>query len=657
MSKAPKEWVGTLTIIIAIVFGAFPVAAQLDFFPPVAKDDAASTFKNTPVTLNVIANDRDLDYLGSIDPKTVDLDVTKNGIQKKKDIPEGKFDVNNDGVVKFDPANDFLGTASINYTVKDLAGKTSNQATITITVMSAPNVAPVAANDAATTMEGQAVTVNVIANDSDSDGSLDGASVDLNTSQGGIQNSATTPQGNFSVNTSGVLTYSPAANFSGTASLAYTVKDNEGLSSNAATVTITVTSAPNVAPIAANDAASTNENTAVTINVVANDTDSDGTINKGSVDLNTSQGGIQNSATTPQGNFSVNTSGVLTYSPAANFSGTASLAYTVKDNEGLSSNAATVTITVNPAPNVAPIAANDATSTNENTAVNINVIANDTDSDGTINKGSVDLNTSQNGIQNSASTTQGTYSVNGNGVVTYTPVPNYSGTATINYVVSDNEGAKSNVASISVTVNSVNAAPAGVPDSIETESNRAASVNVVSNDTDADGTLEPGSVDLDPVTTGDQKRIDLPEGVLEVTPAALVTYTPAENYFGTFSTSYTVKDNEGAVSNETTITINVREVTSIAIDIPTGFTPNGDGANETWTIRSRTGALIDVPLAEVKVFDRRGALVYDALGFENPWDGKYNGKPLPADSYYYIIDLKQDGMTYHGIVTILTSSP
>jgi len=77
------------------------------------------------------------------------------------------------------------------------------------------------------------VTVNVLANDSDVDGTLNPATVTL----------GTLPlSGSASVNpATGAITYTPNAAFSGTDSFTYTVKDNAGASSNAATVTITVT--------------------------------------------------------------------------------------------------------------------------------------------------------------------------------------------------------------------------------------------------------------------------------------------------------------------------------------------------------------------------------------------------------------------------------
>ena len=94
----------------------------------------------------------------------------------------------------------------------------------------------------------------------------------------------------------------------------------------------------NLAPVAVNDAATTNKNTAVTINVLANDSDPDGTINPTTVTI------VSGAS---HGTTSVNpTTGAVTYTPAANYVGPDSFTYKVKDNLGVDSNVATVSITV-----------------------------------------------------------------------------------------------------------------------------------------------------------------------------------------------------------------------------------------------------------------------------------------------------------------------
>lgn len=93
---------------------------------------------------------------------------------------------------------------------------------------------------------------------------------------------------------------------------------------------------------------------------------------------------------------------------------------------------------------------------------------------------------------------------------------------------------------------------------------------------------------------------------------------------------------------------------SVSLDIPTAFTPNGDLSNDTWKI---------VPLkseeayagARIKVYNKVGILVYESVGFETEWDGRLNGEQLPADTYFYTIDLNMNAPEGYlkGLVTIL----
>jgi gliding motility-associated-like protein len=92
--------------------------------------------------------------------------------------------------------------------------------------------------------------------------------------------------------------------------------------------------------------------------------------------------------------------------------------------------------------------------------------------------------------------------------------------------------------------------------------------------------------------------------------------------------------------------------TNPGLDIANAFTPNGDVENQYWKIYSPTG-LERYKDALIRVYNKRGTLVYEATGFSTPWNGEGPNGALPADSYYYTIDLKYDKKKYKGIVTIL----
>jgi gliding motility-associated-like protein len=105
--------------------------------------------------------------------------------------------------------------------------------------------------------------------------------------------------------------------------------------------------------------------------------------------------------------------------------------------------------------------------------------------------------------------------------------------------------------------------------------------------------------------------------------------------------------NPDTVSNAVTVSISPADVCTIII--PNTFTPNGDGINDRWDIT----ALVSYPYCSVNIYTRYGTLIYSSIGYPKPWDGTYNGKPLPVGTYYYLIDPKNGMKKLAGFVTIL----
>lgn len=83
--------------------------------------------------------------------------------------------------------------------------------------------------------------------------------------------------------------------------------------------------------------------------------------------------------------------------------------------------------------------------------------------------------------------------------------------------------------------------------------------------------------------------------------------------------------------------------------IPNTFTPNNDGINDLWEIQY----LEDYPENRVQVFTRAGQLVFENRGYYKAWNGTYRGNPLPADTYYYIIEPGSGREPLTGFVTII----
>ncbi len=414
---------GTATATVTVTVG--PVND-----PPVAVDDATSTNEDTPVTIAVLANDRDIDG----NPLTVSAATS----------PDGTVVINADGTIRFTPAPNFNGVATITYTISDGQGGT---ATATVSVDVNPvNDGPVAVSDTATTSEDTPVTVAVLGNDSDVDG-------DPLTVTG-----ATSPDGQVTINANGTITFTPNPNFNGVTTITYTISDGKGGTSTA-TVTLTV-AAVNDPPVANPSNASTNEDTPVTLTPLANDNDLDG------------DPLIVTAASAANGTVTINADGTVRYVPNPNFNGTDVVTYTISDGRGGTSTS-TVTVTVNSVNDV-PVAVNDNAVTPEDSPVTIPVLANDTDADG--NPLTVTAATSPNG----------TVAINADGTITFTPNPNFNGPTTITYTISDGRGGTA-TATVTVNVTPVNDPPVARPDVATTGEDTPVIIAPLVNDTDADG--------------------------------------------------------------------------------------------------------------------------------------------------------------------------
>ncbi|ABU71340.1 tandem-95 repeat protein [Vibrio campbellii] len=186
------------------------------------------------------------------------------------------------------------------------------------------------------------------------------------------------------------------------------------------------------APVAGGDIVQTDEDSAIIIDVLANDEDAD------------SENLFIESATVPEEQGTVEIEdGKLIFTPAEDFNGDADITYLVSDGE--LEDEASVTVAVNPI-NDAPVANDDSAVTDEDTPVTIDVLPNDTDVDGdtlTIVNASVPAE-------------QGAVEIV-DGKLVFTPAENFNGEATISYTVSD--GVLEDSAEVSVTVNPINDVP------------------------------------------------------------------------------------------------------------------------------------------------------------------------------------------------------
>ena len=483
--------------------------------PPVANDDLAVTDEDTPVTVPVLADDSDVD--GPLDPASVTVTSAPT---------DGTTSVNADGTITYTPNPGFWGTDSFDYQVCDLdPTPLCDTATVSVTVNSV-NDPPVAVDDADTTPEDTPITMTVLGNDTDPDG--DPIDVVL----------ATDPaHGTTVVNGDNTITYTPDLNWTGTDTYTYEITDNNG---GFATATVTITVTPvNDPPVANDDLAVTDEDTPVTVPVLADDSDVDGPLDPASVTVT--------SAPT-DGTTSVNADGTITYTPNPGFWGTDSFDYQVCDLDPTPlCDTATVQVTVNSV-NDPPVAVDDADTTPEDTPITMTVLGNDTDPDGD----PID-------VVLATDPAHGTTVVNGDNTITYTPDLNWTGTDTYTYEITDNNGGFA-TATVTITVTPVNDPPVANDDLAVTDEDTPVTVPVLADDSDVDGPLDPASVTVTSAPT---------DGTTSVNADGTITYTPNPGFWGTDSFDYQVCDTDPTPLCDTaTVSVTVNSVNDppVAVD-------------------------------------------------------------------------------------------
>ena len=176
--------------------------------PPIANPDIAATIINTPVTSNVLANDKAANLGVSLNPASVSIAIAPKN---------GTVVVNSDGTITYTPATGFVGTDSLTYTVCDNAAPTPicKTAVVYYTVKAtSSNPATIAVDDFANTYAGNTVAGNVLTNDKNSGGAtLIISSVSTVPASKGV----------LLMNTNGTYSFTPAPGFTGPIEIVYTV--------------------------------------------------------------------------------------------------------------------------------------------------------------------------------------------------------------------------------------------------------------------------------------------------------------------------------------------------------------------------------------------------------------------------------------------------
>ncbi|GLY08035.1 Ig-like domain-containing protein [Actinoplanes sp. NBRC 101535] len=502
-TPTPSSWRGADTFSYTVSDGeggstSGTVTVTTQNAPPVAADDTVATAANTPITIDVVANDTDPNN----DARTVNAVTQPQSGAGAVTINSGT------NRVVYTPSSTFKGTAVFTYTIADGAGGTDT-ATVRVTVA---NATPVAAGDTATVAYGGTATIDVLANDTDANGDT------LSISAVGTPNHGTASISN------GKILYTPPSGYSGAATFTYTITD--GTNTATGTVTVNIGNAP---PVAVDKTPATPYGTPVTLDPAGDSTDPNG-------DTLTVTG-----TTTPaHGTVVRNSNGTITYTPDTGFSGTDSFTYTISDGKG-GTDTGTVTVTV---ANGVPTAGDIAVTVSTNAPETITVPATDPNGD-TL---TITIDTPP---------THGTATVV-NGKIVYTPRDGFIGKDTFHYTVTDGKGGSAG-GDGEVTV--VNSAPTAQPDAATTDTDTAVTVPVLANDTDPNGDTLTLSASTTPAYGTAVRNAD-----------GSITYTPKSGFSGTDTFTYTAADGHG-LSDTGTVTITVNNAPPIAVDDTYPITP------------------------------------------------------------------------------------
>lgn len=304
----------------------------------------------------------------------------------------------------------------------------------------------------------------------------------------------------------------------------------------------------NDAPVANNDVITANQGQTLSIStasLLANDTDKNGD----KLTITSVQAASHGTVALVNGN--------IVFTPATNYVGPASFSYTISDGKGGISTA-TVCLTLK-STNAIPDAVNDNIVVNAPGKVTIDsatLLSNDSDANG-------DKLT----IISVQAATHGTVALV-NGKVEFVPTAGYSGPATFTYTVSDGKGGV-DTATVNLTIPKANTGPDAVNDIISGDEDIALVISVSSllvNDYDADG---------------DALTITSVQGAVNGTVSLVsgqIVFTPASNYNGPASFTYTVTDGKGG-TDTATVNLNINPVNDAPVAVDDGvFTVEKNGS-------------------------------------------------------------------------------
>ncbi len=411
-------------------------------YPPLAQDDHVNGEVGKQIVIYVLDNDSNTST--PLDKTTVRIIDPENGneVETLTVVGEGTWSTNEDGSITFTPEDGFKNNPTpIEYIVQEQSGDVSNRATVTI-------VYPDAVDDVIIVPVGHTgdITVNVLENDSNN---TEASSVSLGCTEANVKSLTVAGEGVWSVTDIGRVLFTPKAEFiNEPTDVNYTVGLVSGERSNCATIDV------RLELLARDDSSLMNVGGSTCIHVLNNDY---GSLNPESVKLilpekipagsRVSEDG-KTLTVRGEGVWSASSEGMVCFRAEDGFTTTPTpINYSVENRNALVSNIATITLTQGGDATV--VATNNSAQANNGEPIVIDVLSDDR---GDINGSSVYiLDVDGNRVQSRVVTGEGTWQVNTDQTVTFTPEAGYTGTPTpIEYVIQDRHGVISNTATITI---------------------------------------------------------------------------------------------------------------------------------------------------------------------------------------------------------------
>ena len=530
--------------------------------PPVAMIDEICTKYNTPIQINVTANDKDID--NNLSTNTL---IVLNGM---KGFPKNGTATISSGKIQYTPTSGSIKTDTVFYKICDSGTPSLCDTSYVIVCI---NTIPIIANDnISSTQAGVPVSVNVKNNDIN----LFGGMTFLDSDPSFL------PQNGTLVFQGDSLIYTPEYGFTGVETFQYIISNSDFAPSiDTAKVFITVTNNP---PIAENDTVNTSACNPIIINVLNNDSDPEGN--------NLSIISVQNLSPSTAGTLSFTNSNI-TFSPSSSATGKVMFTYTIRD-DGVSPMQATDTVIINIGTgplNSPPMAANDTSDTYINQVLYWNVLDNDVEPDGE------DLLIKL--PSNIKKPSNGSVQLLPNGLLAYTPNVGFLGKDTLEYQISDTIAVASgcpprtnlrSTAKLFIDVFQLVAPlPVAFPDTVSTFMNNTVTINVLTNDNfGLDGpavgkitiVTQPnsltGTASVDDGSTPDDPTDDK------------IIFIPTSNYIGTASLIYQICDATGDCDTAK-VDITIKSLNAPPVMITETVTTNQNNAGDATTVLVPSG--------------------------------------------------------------------